>query len=110
MNNRISIEEFMKAIHHVSGVISLVSQECCVSLGANDMTCYCEDAALHIIGKDTAAYSAPHYSFPVESIMRVERMACRDGSTEFEITMQGGVLTMDVKAAEEVEDAEAKIA
>ena len=61
-------------------------------------------------GKDTAVYSAPHYSFPVESIMRVERMACRDGSTEFEVTLQGGVLTMDVKAMEEVEDAEAKIA
>lgn len=110
MSNRISIEEFIKAIHHVSGVVSLVSQECCVSSGSNNMTCYCEDAALHIIGKDTAAYSAPHYSFPVESIMRVERMACRDGSTEFEVTLQGGVLTMDVKAVEEVEDAEAKIA
>lgn len=110
MSNIISINDFTNALNHASGTLSAVFDRYSFCFSSDDFTCYSDSSTITIVNDAFARFPLPSLSLDVDTVKSIEQMTCIDGATEFEIMLDVGTITLDVKQEGQANHVEAKTA
>lgn len=110
MNNIISFNDFVRTINHANGTLSAVFTNFSFCFSSDNFTCYRDDHAITIVNDTYDRFPLPSFSIAIDTIKSIEQMSCTDGATEFEITIDVGTITLDVKQEAQTNDVEKKTA
>lgn len=100
MSTLISFTNFVNAINNASGTLSAIFPAYSFCFSSDSFTCYSDDKSIAIINDTCNRFPLPGFSIELDTIKKIERMQCRDGSTEYEVTLDNGTITLDVNITE----------
>ena len=110
MSTLVSFTDFVNAINNTSGTLSAIFPSFSFCFSSDSFTCYSDDNSISIINDTFRRFPLPGFSIEFDTIKKIERMQCNDGSIEYEITLDSGTITLDVNNQEGVNNAGQKTA
>ena len=110
MNNIISFNDFVRMMNNASDTLSAVFPDYSFCFSSDDFTCYRDDHAITIINDSYSRFPLPSFSIAIDTIKSIEQMSCTDGAIEFEIALDTGTITLDVKQEGQANHVEEKTA
>ncbi len=110
MSHIICFDDFVHALNHASGTLSAVFSDYSFCFSSDSFTCYSDDHAITIVNDTYDRFPLPSLSINLDTIKSIEQMTCTDGSTEYEIMLTAGTITLDVKQEAQTNDVKEKTA
>lgn len=110
MGALVSYTDFINAINNASGTLSAIFPTCSFCFSSDSFTCYSDDNSISIINDTFSRFPLPGFSIELDTIKKIERMQCSDGSSEYEVVLDSGTITLDVNNQEGVNNAGQKTA
>lgn len=110
MSNIISFNDFVRLMNNASGTLSAVFTNFSFCFSSDYFTCYSDERSITIINDSFSRFPLPSFSIAIDTIKSIEQMSCTDGSTEFEIVLDTGTITLDVKQEGQTNDVKEKTA
>lgn len=106
----VSYTDFINAINNASGTLSAIFPTCSFCFSSDSFTCYNGTHSIAIINDTFDLFPLPGLSIDLDTIKKIEQMQCNDGSTEYEIMLDSGTITLDINTAEGQNHVEQKTA
>lgn len=110
MGALVSYTDFINAINNASGTLSAIFPTCSFCFSSDSFTCYSDDNSISIINDTFSRFPLPGFSIELDTIKKIERMQCNDDSTEYEVTLDNGIITLDINTTEGQSHVEQKTA
>lgn len=110
MGALVSYTDFINAINNASGTLSTIFPTCSFCFSSDSFTCYNGTHSIAIINDTFDLFPLPGLSIDLDTIKKIEQMQCNDGSTEYEIMLDSGTITLDINTAEGQNHVEQKTA
>lgn len=105
MSMLVSFTDFVNAINNASGTLSAIFPAYSFCFSSDSFTCYSDNKSISIVNDAFSRFPLPGFSIELDTIKKIEQMQCNDGSTEYEITLDGGAITLDINNQEGVNNA-----
>ena len=110
MSNVISFSDFISAINNAHGTLSAIFPTYTFCFSSDAFTCYRDDSNISIVDDTFKRFPLPCLSIDCNAIKQIEQMTCNDGSTEYEVTLDSGTITLDINTTEDKSHAKHKTA
>lgn len=110
MSTLVSFTDFVNAINNTSGTLSAIFPTYSFCFSSDSFTCYSDDNSISIINDTFSRFPLPGFSIELDTIKKIERMQCSDGSSEYEVVLDSGAITLDINTAEGQNHVEQKTA
>lgn len=110
MSTLVSFTDFVNAINNTSGTFSAIFPVCTFCFSSDSFTCYSDEHNLTIVNDTFSRFPLPGFSIELDTIKKIEQMQCNDGSTEYEVTLDNGTITLDINTMEGQSHVEQKTA
>ena len=110
MSTLVSFTDFVNTINNTSGTLSAIFPAYSFCFSSDLFTCYSNDNSISIINDTFSRFPLPGFSIELDTIKKIERMQCSDGSSEYEVVLDSGTITLDVNNQEGVNNAGQKTA